>query len=90
MLKALARDLPDRYQSAKEFYDALSAFIAQYKFNPAEMQEFVRGLFRADYQKECEELEACQNASIEDEPELVVESSPSFETELSDIAPVAA
>src|SRR6516225_9825639 len=60
VLKALARDLPDRYQSAKEVADELNQFIAQYRFQPSEMQEFVRTLFRGDYQKEADEIDACR------------------------------
>ena len=70
-MKALARDLPDRYQSAKELGDELDAFMSQYKFKPSEMQEFVRGLFRADYGKEAGEIEACRRASIDTEPEEI-------------------
>ena len=33
VLKALARDLPDRYQSAKELADELGAFMSQYKLS---------------------------------------------------------
>jgi serine/threonine protein kinase len=71
VLKALARDLPDRYQSAKELADDLGAFMSQYKFQPTEMQEFVRGLFRADYGKEAGEIEACRRATIDTEPEEI-------------------
>ena len=70
-MKALARDLPDRYQSAKELADDLNAFMSQYRFQPTEMQEFVRGLFRADYGKEASEIEACRRASIDREPEEI-------------------
>jgi serine/threonine protein kinase len=71
VLRALARDLPDRYQSAKELADELAAFMSQYKFQPSEMQEFVRGLFRADYGKEAGEIEACRRASIDTETEEI-------------------
>ncbi|HEY2749505.1 MAG TPA: hypothetical protein VGL86_33025, partial [Polyangia bacterium] len=71
VLKALARDLPDRYQSAKELADDLNSFMSQYKFQAGEMQEFVRGLFRADYGKEAGEIEACRRATIDNEPEEI-------------------
>ncbi len=71
VLKALARDLPDRYQSAKELSEDLGNFMSQYRFQPTEMQEFVRGLFRADYGKEASEIEACRRASIDREPEEI-------------------
>ncbi len=73
VLKALARDLPDRYQSAAEFGADLDAFGLQYKLKSTEMQELVRGLFRADYQKEAEEVAACRAASLDRELELSVE-----------------
>jgi serine/threonine protein kinase len=77
VLKALARDLPDRYQSAKEIADDLHAFMTQYRFKPEEMQEFMRNLFRVDYQKEADEINACQKATLEEpeEPEISMESS---------------
>ncbi len=79
VLRALARDLPDRYQSAKELSDDLQAFMAQYRFQTSEMQEFMRNLFRADYAKEVEEVESCRAATLDAEPELVVEEQqPSF------------
>jgi serine/threonine protein kinase len=64
VLKALARDVPDRYASAKELAAELQGFMAQYRFSPGEMQEFVRGLFRADYQKETVDIAACQAATL--------------------------
>jgi serine/threonine protein kinase len=75
VLKALARDLPDRYQSAKDLSDDLSSFMAQYRFQPSEMQEFMRNLFRVDYQKEADEVSQCQSASIDSEPEISLESA---------------
>jgi hypothetical protein len=74
--RALARDLPDRYQSARELAEDLHTFAAQYRFKPEEMTEFMRNLFRVDYQKEADELAACGAATIDDEePELSIESS---------------
>jgi serine/threonine protein kinase len=60
VLKALARDVTDRYQSADAFAADLSKLLVSYKFNPRELQEFIRGLFRADYAKEVEEMAACR------------------------------
>jgi serine/threonine protein kinase len=74
VLRALARDLPDRYQSAKELADDLQAFMAQYRFQPSEMQEFMRNLFRVDYQKESEEVSACHAATLAGgDPEVSIE-----------------
>jgi serine/threonine protein kinase len=75
--KALARDLPDRYQSAKELGDDLHAFMSQYRFQTGEMQEFVRGLFRSDYAKETGEVASCARASLDrqdDSDEIAIES----------------
>src|SRR5262249_23558054 len=71
VLRALARDLPDRYQSAQELGDELAQFMSQYRFQPTEMQEFVRSLFRSDYSKEVSEIEACRKASIDAVPEEI-------------------
>jgi len=75
VMRALARDLPDRYQNAADFGAELNEFVSQYKLKSTEMQELVRGLFRADYQKEAEEVAACRAASLDRELELNVESS---------------
>ena len=75
VMKALARDLPDRYQSAAEFGAELDAFVSTYKLKSTEMQELVRGLFRADYAKEAEEVAACRAATLERDLELSVEQS---------------
>ncbi len=74
VMKALARDLPDRYQTAAEFGADLNEFASQYKLKSTEMQELVRGLFRADYQKEAEEVAVCRAASLDRELELSVEA----------------
>jgi serine/threonine protein kinase len=77
VLRALARDLPDRYQSASELCADLTSFIEQYRFQTSEMQELMRNLFRADFQKEVEEVESCRAASLDAEPsmpEMVIEA----------------
>jgi serine/threonine protein kinase len=61
-LAALARDLGDRYQTAAEMGEELRGVLESYKFTQAEMSEFVRSLFRQDYARELEELEACASS----------------------------
>ncbi|MCS6912778.1 MAG: serine/threonine-protein kinase [Myxococcales bacterium] len=60
VLKALARDVQDRYQTAAELRQDLYAVLEQYRFDPRELVEHVRSLFRGDYQRELEEISACQ------------------------------
>jgi hypothetical protein len=65
-LKALARDVADRYQSAAQFAADLDALIAGYRFDPKELRQFIRQLFRKEYQKELEETQM----ALEAEPGL--------------------
>jgi serine/threonine protein kinase len=51
-LKALARDVVDRYQNGQELAADLNKLLIGYRFNPSELQELLRGLFRADHAKE--------------------------------------
>lgn len=59
---ALARDVQDRYQTAEAFAIDLNRLLINYKFDPRELQELIRGLFRADYQKEEDDIRACRTA----------------------------
>ncbi len=63
-LKALARDVADRYQSASQLAADLDSLIAGYRFDPKELRQFVRQLFRKEYAKELEDTEI----SLEAEP----------------------
>jgi serine/threonine protein kinase len=63
-LRALSRDLPDRYQAAADMAEELRGVLESYRFTKEEMQEFVRGLFRSDYAREREEVESCKNSEI--------------------------
>jgi len=54
-LKALARDVADRYQSAAQLAADLDALIAGYRFDPKELRQFIRQLFRKEYAKEIED-----------------------------------
>lgn len=62
-VKALARDVQDRYQTAADFAVDLRAVLGNYRFDPGELREQVRSLFRADFQKEQAEAESCINAA---------------------------
>jgi serine/threonine protein kinase len=61
-LRALARDVPDRFQSAADMAEELREVLHGYRFTKEEMQEFVRGLFRSDFAREREEVEACKSS----------------------------
>ena len=69
VMKALARDLPERYPSALALRDDLLALLEGYRFRPQEMEEFVRGLFRQDFAREQDELKACERTSAGARPE---------------------
>ncbi len=56
-LRALARDVADRYQNAQQLAADLDALIAGYRFDPKELRQFMRQLFRKEYAKELEETE---------------------------------
>jgi serine/threonine protein kinase len=66
VLKALARDVADRYQSAAQLAADLDALIAGYRFDPKELRQFIRQLFRKEYQKELEDTQM----ALEAEPGL--------------------
>jgi serine/threonine protein kinase len=55
VLKALARDVNDRYQSAAELHTHLTQLLDAYRFDPRELREFMRKEFRREYLKEEEE-----------------------------------
>lgn len=63
-LRALARDVSDRYQTAAQLAADLDSLISSYRFDPKELRQFVRQLFRAEYSKEQEERQVAleQNA----------------------------
>jgi eukaryotic-like serine/threonine-protein kinase len=75
VLKALARDVQDRYQTAEAFAEDLRRLLVGYRFDPRELQELLRGLFRADYQKEEEDMQASRSSIPAAEREALEMSS---------------
>jgi eukaryotic-like serine/threonine-protein kinase len=63
-LKALARDVADRYQSSAQLAADLDSLIAGYRFDPKELRQFMRQLFRKEYAKEQEDTQLSLDASI--------------------------
>src|SRR5687767_1283342 len=95
--RALARDVADRYQTAAQLAADLDALIAGYRFDPKELRQFIRQLFRKEYAKEIEETET----ALEAEPGLSfgipnygvptasnTGSMPSQETPTSEMQPI--
>ena len=64
VMKALARDVADRYQSAAEMAEDLRKFLQPYRFEPSELMDHIRSLFQADYDREVQETLACQHAQL--------------------------
>jgi serine/threonine protein kinase len=63
VLKALSRDVADRYQTAAQFAAALDALISGYRFDPKELRQFMRQLFRKEFAREVEDAQMSLEAS---------------------------
>src|SRR4030095_11237899 len=63
-LRALARDVADRYQTAAQLAADLDALIAGYRFDPKELRQFMRQLFRKEHAKELEDTRQALEATI--------------------------
>jgi eukaryotic-like serine/threonine-protein kinase len=62
VLRALARDVEDRYQSSAAFGADLDRLLEGYRFDPNELKQFMRQLFRKEYAKEQSELDTAFKA----------------------------
>ena len=77
VLRALTRDVAERYQSAAELHRDLARLLEGYRFDPRELREFMRKEFRREFLKEEEEAQQSLMASpdgprpAEDEPEPI-------------------
>jgi len=74
-LRALARDVSDRYQSAAQLAADLDGLIAGYKFDPKELRQFMLQLFRKEHAKEIEDAEIALASSPEGEEPQAAERS---------------
>jgi serine/threonine protein kinase len=63
-LKALAPNVADRYQTAAQLAADLDALIGGYRFDPKELRQFMRQLFRKEYAKEVEDTQLALDASL--------------------------
>ncbi len=61
-MKALARDVADRYQTAAQLAADLDAMIATYRFDPKELRQFMRQLFRKEYGRELDDARTALTA----------------------------
>lgn len=69
-LKALERDVADRFQTAAELATALDSLLPAYRFDPKELQTFMRELYTREYSEAVEQT----RRALEIEPaELSVE-----------------
>jgi len=66
VLRALAREPADRYQSAQEFADALREALDRYQFRTDELRDFLRGFFKDDYHEERQLMAACLHAAVDE------------------------
>ena len=62
--RALARDVADRYQTAAQLAADLDALIGGYRFDPKELRQFMRQLFRKEYAKEVEDTQLALEAVL--------------------------
>lgn len=84
VMKALARNVDDRYQSAEQLRDDLNEILDGYRFDKRELKELIRKQFRGEWAKEQElqkrVMAPLTSADLDTEDEYEIEtldSSPS-------------
>lgn len=80
VLKALARDPEERFQTAGAFADALDGVLESYGFQPRELMDFIQQMFSSEYRQERSEVKACFAAALETVD--IVESFDEDETQI--------
>lgn len=83
VLRALTRERTDRYQSAAELAADLKRLLEGYRFDPKELKQFMRQLFRKEYAREQAELTQAVKAAPDADQALLVEPAAA----LDDIEP---
>jgi len=66
--RALSRDVNQRYQTTAEFGANLDALLEGYRFDPKELRQFMRQMFRKEYAKESDDLALMRESMVEEEP----------------------
>ncbi|HMU37442.1 MAG TPA: serine/threonine-protein kinase [Pseudomonadota bacterium] len=64
VMKALARDVVERYATAHDLAQDLFAFLAPYRFSEKEIVEQLKSLFRAEHDQEMQVVASCQQAEL--------------------------
>jgi serine/threonine protein kinase len=70
VLKALSRNVNKRYQNTADFGAELDRLLEGYRFEPKELRQFMRQMFRKEFAKEMEDLALTrQSMSMDDTAE---------------------
>ncbi len=76
VMKALARDVGERYQNSAELHADLKAVLDGYRFDIRELRDFMQKEFRREYTKDLEDAEASTNSLPLEERLPSFENSP--------------
>lgn len=82
VLRALAREPIDRFQTCEDFADSLEELLVNYGFQPSELRDFLRQMFPSEYTREKKEVAACLAAQLGDEHLEFIEVDEEEETRL--------